>query len=547
MDRLAKRLERIAKIVIAEEDGNMVPYGEFCDYVKSQKGKLKHYVKNMKVRAWQSDGSESVHNELENTDYNDIKPGSWVVINVSSNGENQVKEDGKFRERYSLESFKALPNGEAKNDTDGYYLPNPKKASYYGMPYDGHWGDRVTVDMGPSWGGGATADLTMNHYIGTTNVETFKDCYPIEKNALSKTYVVVASRRAERIARMITALNDVDFNRFKAIFDGMLRETSVDVSSVQKANARDFGIAAAKVYAEEARSSGESLTTDEYMKFVREASAFFAEKVRPILSKIDDFMRERTWNIAKASDIYMMIDAFSNGWYDFVNMPSRLMLNISDYMGAFKQSAEKYMYASSSNIRESGFENKLWEFQFYLEEGIAEKLKKDYERFQDDVKTQIEHLKNAQSAEQKGDITGMWKEMADFDDKFSSMRSFSNFTSRDNLYKVFFNLFIGERMSASAFYDINKWTRMQQLFRKRFFIIPSCIEKMQNAISRFLSRHSKENDATDIDVLYREDAIKCYNSIASDYVNIVQALGGSGVIFNLDYFMSGLKTAIDKM
>ena len=104
--------KRASYMLFADDgDGNSeVPFDEFCDYVKSQKGKMKHYRKNVKVRAWQSDGnSGSVHNELENATYADVPKGDWIVSNIANNGEMQVVKNGKFQKRYDIGSFEPLP------------------------------------------------------------------------------------------------------------------------------------------------------------------------------------------------------------------------------------------------------------------------------------------------------------------------------------------------------------------------------------------------------------------------------------------------------
>ena len=91
---------------------------------------------------------------------------------------------------------------------------------------------------------------------------------------------------------------------------------------------------------------------------------------------------------------------------------------------------------------------------------------------------------------------------------------------------------------------------MQKVFRKRFGIIPSALESMAYAIDKFMTAHGKDNvisGGRDAKALYRDDAIRCYDSLQSDYINIIRALGNSGVEFDLDAEISDLKTAIGRM
>ena len=349
-----------------------------------------------------------------------------------------------------------------------------------------------------------------------------------------------------KIARMITALDDLDFKRFKAIFDSILRNDSVDVEAVRKCSGRLY--AAASV---EAQQSVDSLGIGEEDKAViyDEALKVWADDVRPVISKIEDFLRKGTWNIMEANSIWKEISDYeAKKQTSFVlGVLGGVMLSVDDYLKAFGNAAETYLTTSFDNIDNSGFQEALESLRRSVE-GSIRGLGAECKEFADRIRSGIESLRSSELAEAKGDTRGVYRAMSEFDRNLDSMRAVGmNFGGLSN---VFFNYFIG-RASNESMYDLNRWKQMLKEFKKRFDIIPSSFDSMLYAIDKFLMGHGKDNvvsgSGRDPRALYRDDAIRCYDSLQSDYINIIRALGNSGVVFDLDFEMSELKKAIDAM
>ena len=349
-----------------------------------------------------------------------------------------------------------------------------------------------------------------------------------------------------KIARIITALDDLDFKRFKAIFDSILRNESVDVEAVGKCNGKLYSEASVN-----AQQSVDSigLSEEDKSEIAKEALKVWSNDVRPILLKIDDFMRKGTWNILEANSIWKEISVYESKKHtSFVlGILGGIMLSVDDYIKAFSNAAETYLTSSFESIDNSGFQEALEDTRQSIEGGIRN-LGAAYKEFSERLKSGIESLRSSEMADAKGDSVKVFKALSEFDKNLDTMRVLSaNF---GGLFNVFFNYFIG-RSSNDALYDLNRWRKMLKEFKKRFDIIPSSFNSMLYSIDKFLMRHGKDNvisgSGRDPKALYRDDAIRCYESLKSDYINIIRSLGDSGIVFDLDSEMSELERSIEAM
>ncbi len=348
-----------------------------------------------------------------------------------------------------------------------------------------------------------------------------------------------------RRARMVTALDDLDFKRFKAIFDGILRRESVDVDAVGRCTGRDYALASVKAQVD--FDSG--LSDSDKAEIYKAAFKTWSDDVRPVLAKINGFMRGGTWSIMQANSIYGEVQAYEGKKRSsfVLGVLGGVMLAVDDYLKAFANAAETYLTSSFDTIDNSGFQEALEGLRHGVEGGI-ETLGEDFKQFSGRIKNGIESLRASAIAEAKGDTEGVYRALSAFDRNLDSMRAVG--TNFGGLFNVFFGYFIGGSSNESM-YDLNRWKQMSKEFKKRFEVIPSALNGMLYAIDKFLREHGMGNvisgSGRDPRAMYRDDAIRCYDSLQSDYINIIRALGNSGVVFDLDEEMSALKVAIDAM
>lgn len=349
----------------------------------------------------------------------------------------------------------------------------------------------------------------------------------------------IIAEEIRRISKLITALDDVDFRRFKDVFDRILVEKSVDVGMVMGANVRDY---VANVMADE----DPDFPFTDRSRVERQTIDIYEKKIRPILRKIGSFMSGRMWIIVKANDIYNDIYKLGDD-YDFNNsafasVRTGVCKEVIDYFESFVKAANEYMDASASSPHKEEFELALGSILRYIG-GFGENLKVEYSDFEFCVKSAIEYLRAAYDAKDRGSRSLVNGALSRFDALMENMRSKSadygrGLFSDTGLYNLFFNFFVRSRDDAA--YDLRKWQNMLVEFRKRFGIVPRCIDGIRDAIGRFYSKHAGGSMAN-----YRDDAIRCYDEMLGDYSNLIRALGNSGVVFDIDEYMSKAKKALD--
>lgn len=351
--------------------------------------------------------------------------------------------------------------------------------------------------------------------------------------------------RILKIARMITALDDLDFKRFKAIFDGILRRESVDVEAVGRCTGRDYAMASVRVQYE----LDSDLSDSDKAEIYKAAFKTWSDDVRPVMAKINGFMRGGTWSIMQANAIYGEVQAYEGKKRNsfVLGVLGGVMLAVDDYLKAFANAAETYLTSCFDTIDNSGFQEALEGLRHEVEVGL-ENMGGAFREFAARIKNGIESLRVSEIAEAKGDTEGVYRALSAFDRNLDSMRAVG--TNFGGLFNVFFGYFIGGSSNESM-YDLNRWKQMSKEFKKRFEVIPSALNGMLYAIDKFLREHGRDNvisgSGRDPRAMYRDDAIRCYDSLQSDYINIIRALGNSGVVFDLDAEFSALKTAIDAM
>lgn len=341
---------------------------------------------------------------------------------------------------------------------------------------------------------------------------------------------IVASLK--RIARMIVALNDVEFNRFNSIFNENLHAMSVDVRAVQQASLREIlkSVEDTKIY-----NYVPSNTRDKFAEYVK-GVLFKARRM------IDDFIGTGIWNLGNAVSIYNLCAGIKDGLSEmfdgsFIWEYCTILGEFVDYFEAFNKSAQQYMDSSMETATNSAFNYEVENLMKMIDVGFGRELRYGINNFKTDMKRVLEKFKEAGVSEIRG---GKEK------NEIEGICAHGNTSSFTNPASVFYNVLVPENPPM----DKESWERISESFERRYRgPILQLLGRMVNAIERFLQRHDKNYSAIggNASTGYYDDAHKLYSNLVNWYAQLLRVTSNIIDLKFLDETFSTMKAELDKI
>lgn len=353
------------------------------------------------------------------------------------------------------------------------------------------------------------------------------------------------------LAKLLVAVNDIEFGRFKRLFDQKMSQVSVDVNSVEKIKAQDLW--SEWLQGKEDQMYNSAGSDDEDAKDV--VYGFYINWIQPVRSKISQFMSSRTWSIITANEIWNLIESQKNDFMEVMYFGNDgkavLALEIRDYFENFQKAAQEYMENADALVSDSGFYSELLHIKKIMGELFGEKLY----RAVDEVKYAFKRIIEAQNKILKTN-SGWMQNIYDNEIKkiLNEFAMRSPVGGDDEAWQdygyMFFMRMVG---SQGEQYDVNTWKTLSKSFNSQFARpIIGCLDGIVNDINTFLARHHE--DATgfagrDKNARYVDEADELCEKLIGQYAELARLCKISGIKIDsyIDEAFNELKRSRDTL